>query len=240
MAPSATSAAHFGFRIAMGSRVEPPPIWRGSQAKSSSSSLRRAATSEAWEEALPPQLPRLSAAAARTAGFLSFSSSLILPAELKVSSGNLARMPMASARVCESPSLRHLATMSPTTGLQASSPKAARAVMAENRVPSLLSFAAMSLARLSPPPKLLRARQAAPCTSGDLSAIRLVTVASWSLAPIMPSAWMATTFTCSSAEEVSEMSFASLSPYFRPSSPKAPMAPTAAARTFALPWARGR
>mmetsp|Transcript_41483 Transcript_41483/g.123946 ORF Transcript_41483/g.123946 Transcript_41483/m.123946 type:complete len:267 (-) Transcript_41483:342-1142(-) len=234
MAPSATSAAHFGLRMAMGSRVEPPPTWSGSQAKSSSPSWSRAATSAAWADAFSPQLPRHSAADARTAGLLSLRSSFSLPAEPMVSSGNRARIDRASARVCMSLSGRHLATRSPTTGLQASSPRPARALTAANRVSSLPSFAAMSLARLAPPPRLLSARQAAPCTSGDLSDMRPVTVASWSLAPIMPNAWIATTLTCSSFEGVSAMSFVSLSPYFRPSSPKAPMALAAAARTFAL------
>mmetsp|Transcript_11166 Transcript_11166/g.35445 ORF Transcript_11166/g.35445 Transcript_11166/m.35445 type:complete len:278 (+) Transcript_11166:659-1492(+) len=239
MAPSATSAAHLGLRMAIGSRAEPPPTWRGSQVRSSSVSLRRAATSAAWEAAFTPQFPRHSAAQARTAGLLSLRSSLSLPAEAMASSGSLARMASASARVCESLSHKHLATSSPATGLQASSPNAARALTAENRVSSLSSFFAMSPAMLAPP-RVLRARQAAPCTSGDLSDRSPVTVDSWSVAPIMPKAWMATTLACSSAGCVSAMSFASLSPYLRPASPKAPMAPAAAPRTFALAWARGR
>mmetsp|Transcript_99021 Transcript_99021/g.263111 ORF Transcript_99021/g.263111 Transcript_99021/m.263111 type:complete len:219 (-) Transcript_99021:438-1094(-) len=187
MAPSATSAAHLGLRMAMGSRVEPPPTCKGIQDKSSSPSFRRAATSDAWAEAFSPQFPRQSAAVARTAGLLSFMSSLSLPAELRVSSGSFARMESASARVCESLSLRHFATRSPTTGLHASSSSAAKALTAANRVLSLPSFAAMSLAMLEPP-RQLSARHAAPCTSGDLSAMSPVTVESWSLAPIMPKA----------------------------------------------------
>mmetsp|Transcript_25271 Transcript_25271/g.58896 ORF Transcript_25271/g.58896 Transcript_25271/m.58896 type:complete len:222 (+) Transcript_25271:701-1366(+) len=190
MAPSATSAAHLGLRMAMGSREEPPPTCSGIQARSSSGSCKSAATSGACAAAFSPQLPKHRAAAARIAGFASFSSSLSLEAEvLRVSSGSLERMDSDSERVCMSGSQRHFETMSLTQDLHASSPMAAKALMAENRVFSLPSFVAMSPAKLAPTePKLLNARHAAPWTSGEASVMSPETTVVCSVAPIMPRA----------------------------------------------------
>mmetsp|Transcript_102428 Transcript_102428/g.330433 ORF Transcript_102428/g.330433 Transcript_102428/m.330433 type:complete len:244 (-) Transcript_102428:323-1054(-) len=239
MAPSATRAAHFGFRMAMGSLVEPPPTCRGSHVSSSSPSFKSSATSLAWPAAFSPQLPRQRAAEALTAGVLCFRSSLSLEAEPITSSGMPASRDRASERVCMSGSAMQLETISATCGLQASSPMAARAVTAAQRVPLPLSFAATSEAMLVPAfPRPLRARQAAPCTSGDSSFRSPVMSVVWSWAPIMPSACTATTLACSSAGFVSAMALASAPLYLAPSSPNAPRAAAAAMRTLTLGFPR--